>query len=564
MKKEENKSKVQSTKPVAQAEKKLQDKNPEIDAAKSVIQSDSKDVQTQKTKEDNKSKVQSIKPTVEVEKKEQEKKVEIVATKPAIQSESKDQIKKAELPKTSNVVESTKKEDNKSKVQSTKPVVEVEKKDEVKKPEIDGTKSVVESKEQIKKIDPTKINIFAQTQAKKEENKSKVIITKPLPTQMEEKDKKQELSEKKVAIPTQSEEEKNKTKLSEKKPIIQSESKEQKIKTEPPNTNNVSLSQMKKDDKKPELLNKNPVVPIQAKDQDKKSDTLKVKPFIQKEQEKPIPKKEHKIPEVISAPPKTNYAKFPEPVSIQKQKEEKIKVPNSAIYSFIKTEENKKQELPKTVEKKIEPAPKKVESQIKEDSAKKNAPKKLEFKKEEPPQNEGLRKTMTITTNKNNKLFTSLRDTLLRNMKQRDKQSESKKQSEPIPVMKSDLMNKMLAAMNAHFEESQAKSSEPHTVEVIECSGAPPPPPPPGFGAIPQAPSSESSINCDPSYIPPPPPPPPPAIFDPSKVPPKKPKPVSKKRLSLPVNASSGSSANSGPSLKEQLMRVSLKKIAKK
>ena len=145
-------------------------------------------------------------------------------------------------------------------------------------------------------------------------------------------------------------------------------------------------------------------------------------------------------------------------------------------------------------------------------------------------------------------------------MQDRDKPVENKVPSEPVKVMKSDDMKKMLDAMNKHFEEG-SESSEPTKLVVVEGSGpVPPPPPPPGVGIS----SSASSVNPDPLYIPPPPPPPPPPIFDPSKVPKKPKKPIPKKIPPKSSNQSSGGgSSSSRPSLKEQLMRVSLKKVGK-
>ena len=154
-------------------------------------------------------------------------------------------------------------------------------------------------------------------------------------------------------------------------------------------------------------------------------------------------------------------------------------------------------------------------------------------------------------------------------MKAREKpKTDSSTPSEPIKVIKSDLMKSMLAAMNKHFEENKDSSNEPP--QIIECSGGPgvpPPPPPPPMvgGIIPTVTKKEneettSSIPEPPKFgIPPPPPPPPVPIFDPSKVPKKPKKPVVKKQAPKPPE----SNVSSGPSLKEQLMKVALKKIGK-
>jgi hypothetical protein len=164
-------------------------------------------------------------------------------------------------------------------------------------------------------------------------------------------------------------------------------------------------------------------------------------------------------------------------------------------------------------------------------------------------------------------------------MKSREKpaETESSTLSEPIKVIKSDLMKNMLAAMNKHFEESSSPSND-EPVHVIECGGGPgvpPPPPPPPFVPGGNISTSNNKINNDnvikeettPSIpeppkigIPPPPPPPPPPVFDPNKVPKKPNKPLVKKKEKKEEN---NPNPNPRPSLKEQLMRVSLKKIGK-
>ena len=188
--------------------------------------------------------------------------------------------------------------------------------------------------------------------------------------------------------------------------------------------------------------------------------------------------------------------------------------------------------------KKYEPPPKKYEP----------PPKKHE---PEPPKNE--KKPEIEHINKNSEGFKSLRDALAKNMAHRDKPEESTKTSEPIKVIKSDAMKNMLAQMNAHFEESNNDSSKPEPLVVVEGGG----PPPPGEGG-PEVPS----------FIPPPPPPPPPPpAFDPTKIIKRPNKPPPKK---APQTTSQPQSSNKppsyvskGPSLKEQLMQVHLKKIGK-
>ena len=200
--------------------------------------------------------------------------------------------------------------------------------------------------------------------------------------------------------------------------------------------------------------------------------------------------------------------------------------------------------------KKYEPPPKKYEPPKKEDhSYNQEYHKKVELKTSELPKND---KKPEIE-HPSHEGFKSLRDALAKNMAQRDKPAESEKTSEPIKVIKSDAMKSMLEAMNAHFEESNNDSSKPEPLVVVEGGG----PPPPGEGG-PEVPS----------FIPPPPPPPPPPpAFDPTKVikrpnkpPPKKTTPAS----SQPQSSNKPPSYdNKGPSLKEQLMKVHLKKIGK-
>ena len=200
--------------------------------------------------------------------------------------------------------------------------------------------------------------------------------------------------------------------------------------------------------------------------------------------------------------------------------------------------------------KKYEPPPKKYEPPKKEEhSYNQEYHKKVESKTSELPKNE---KKPEIE-HKNNEGFKSLRDALAKNMAQRDKPSESTKTSEPIKVIKSDAMKSMLEAMNAHFEESNNDSSKPEPLVVVEGGG----PPPPGEGG--------SEV---PSFIPPPPPPPPPPpAFDPTKVIKRPNKPPPKKAPQTPSQPQSSNKPSSyvskGPSLKEQLMKVTLKKIGK-
>ena len=202
--------------------------------------------------------------------------------------------------------------------------------------------------------------------------------------------------------------------------------------------------------------------------------------------------------------------------------------------------------------KKYEPPPKKYEPPKKEDhSYNQEYHKKVEIKASELPKND--KKPEFEHTNKNSEGFKSLRDALAKNMAHRDKPSESEKTSEPIKVIKSDAMKNMLAAMNAHFEESNNDSSQPEPLTVIEGGG----PPLPGEGG----PETSSFVP------PPPPPPPPPPAFDPTKVIKRPNKPPPKKAPETPSQPQSGNKPSSyvskGPSLKEQLMKVHLKKVGK-
>ena len=167
-------------------------------------------------------------------------------------------------------------------------------------------------------------------------------------------------------------------------------------------------------------------------------------------------------------------------------------------------------------------------------------------KKSEPPK-------QSETSQNNKEGFSSLRNTLIKNMQTREKPSEEKKApSEPVKVIKSEAMKNMVEAMNKHYEES-SDTNEP--VKIIEGTGGPsipppPPPPPPVVGGEPP------KIG-----IPPPPPPPPPVPpFDPSKAPKKVKKPVVKKQPPPPPKTNNTSNA---PTMKEQLMKVSLKKVGK-
>ena len=254
----------------------------------------------------------------------------------------------------------------------------------------------------------------------------------------------------------------------------------------------------------------------------------------------PPPKKYEPPPKKYEPPPK-KYE--PEPPKKYEPPPKKYEPPPKKY----EPEPPKKYEPPP---KKYEPPPKKYEPQKKEEhSYNQEYHKKIESKTSELPKND---KKPEIE-HKNNEGFKSLRDALAKNMAQRDKPAESTKTSEPIKVIKSDAMKNMLEAMNAHFEESNNDSSKPEPLVVVEGGG----PPPPGEGG--------SEI---PSFIPPPPPPPPPPpAFDPTKVIKRPNKPPPKKAPQAPSQPQSSnkppSYASKGPSLKEQLMKVTLKKIGK-
>ena len=156
-------------------------------------------------------------------------------------------------------------------------------------------------------------------------------------------------------------------------------------------------------------------------------------------------------------------------------------------------------------------------------------------------------------------------------MKSREKPSgtEASTPTEPIKVIKSDLMKNMLAAMNKHFEESSSQSNdEPIIIQSGGGPGVPPPPPPPPFPSggsiIVQNIKKEEKESSSPEPpkigVPPPPPPPPMPVFDPNKAPKKQNKPAVKKQ----EKKIESKPAEHRPSLKEQLMRVWLKKIGKK
>ena len=135
-------------------------------------------------------------------------------------------------------------------------------------------------------------------------------------------------------------------------------------------------------------------------------------------------------------------------------------------------------------------------------------------------------------------------------MQTREKPEKKETPSEPIKVIKSAVMQNMVEAMNRHYEENTDTIDEP--VQVISGEGdpsiPPPPPPPSGIG------STDQPITTG---IPPPPPPPPPPSFDPSKIQKKPKKPVVKKKAPPPPPKPSG------PTMKELLMNVSLKKVGK-
>jgi len=330
-------------------------------------------------------------------------------------------------------------------------------------------------------------------------------------------------------------------------------------------------------------------------------------------------------PVITSPPPKVVYAPviFPEPHKIEPPKELKGKIPENASFKYadpippetkkkdehIKPEIKNKVEIPKKVEpiksqtkdiqkneppkppqKKFEqpkPQPPKIEPPkppIKIEPPKpqpqkieppkppqkieppKPQPKKIEQpkppqKKFEQPKPQPKPQPTKIEPPKQPKIeskngggFSNLRDTLIKNMQTRDKPVENKPPSEPIKVVQSDAMKNMVEAMNRRYEDNSNTTDEP--VQVIEGGGGPgvppppPPPPPPSFSG------GNNEINDVPKFgVPPPPPPPPPPVFDPSKV--KKPKkPIVKKPPPKP-----NTPASSGPSLKDQLAKVALKKV---
>jgi hypothetical protein len=226
----------------------------------------------------------------------------------------------------------------------------------------------------------------------------------------------------------------------------------------------------------------------------------------------------------VETKPKEVINKIPQNATVQKA--EKIPEKNKVQQEVKPKVEQPKKELPPK-QPKIE-QPKKLEPQ-------KIAPKKQEQPKQPP------------IPPKNARGFSSLRDKLIMNMQSREKPPENTTPSEPIKVMKSDAMKNMVEAMNRHYEESSDTQDEP--IQIITGGPSVPPPPPMTGGGI------------DPPKIgvPPPPPPPPPVVFDPSKVPKKPNKPVVKK----PPPPKQSSSTNSAPSMKEQLMKVALKKVGK-
>ena len=262
----------------------------------------------------------------------------------------------------------------------------------------------------------------------------------------------------------------------------------------------------------------------------------------------PPPKKYEPEPPKKYEPPPKKYE--PPPKKYEPEPPKKYEPPPKKYEPPPKKYEPPPKKYEPEPPKKFEPPPKKYEPPKKEDhSYNQEYHKKVELKTSELPKND---KKPEIE-HPSHEGFKSLRDALAKNMAQRDKPAESEKTSEPIKVIKSDAMKSMLEAMNAHFEESNNDSSKPEPLVVVEGGG----PPPPGEGG-PEVPS----------FIPPPPPPPPPPpAFDPTKVikrpnkpPPKKTTPAS----SQPQSSNKPPSyVNKGPSLKEQLMKVHLKKIGK-
>ena len=171
----------------------------------------------------------------------------------------------------------------------------------------------------------------------------------------------------------------------------------------------------------------------------------------------------------------------------------------------------------------------------------------------------------------NNNAFAMLRNTLINNMKSREKPEQTSTPSEPIILNKSDKMKNMIEEMNKRKMQAASTIDEP--IQVIVGSGGPgvppppPPPPPPPMGKTsikisqneaPKETIIESNLDDIPKIgVPPPPPPPPPPIFDPSKVIKKPKKPVVKKEPPKPAPSTS-----SGPSMKDELMKM-MKKMGK-
>ena len=308
------------------------------------------------------------------------------------------------------------------------------------------------------------------------------------------------------------------------------------------------------------------------------------KPTPVKKEEKPINKTEQIKPQIkiekakeakqtITSPPepKVEYmnAIFPETIKNnknEKPKEEIKKIPKKDVFekapkvSINKKEESSKHEIKPKIEqpKKSEPLKPKVNEIKPKENQKIEKPKIKEPKsfsknidiEKRQPKYEFLQKEPKIPTKKTEE-FSSLRNTLIKNMQTREKPEKKETPSEPIKVIKSAAMQNMVEAMNRHYEENTDTIDEP--VQVISGEGdpsiPPPPPPPPGIG------STDQPITTG---IPPPPPPPPPPTFAPSKIPKKPKKPVVKKKAPPPPPPKP-----SGPTMKELLMNVSLKKVGK-
>ena len=260
---------------------------------------------------------------------------------------------------------------------------------------------------------------------------------------------------------------------------------------------------------------------------------------------------------------------FPETIKNnknEKPKEEIKKIPKKDVFekapkvSINKKEESSKHEIKPKIEqpKKSEPLKPKIneikpkenqkveQSKIKEP---KSFSKNIDLEKKQPKK-DFTSKEPKIPPKKTEE-FSSLRNTLIKNMQTREKPEKKETPSEPIKVIKSAAMQNMVEAMNRHYEENTDTIDEP--VQVISGEGdpsiPPPPPPPPGIG------STDQPITTG---IPPPPPPPPPPSFDPSKIQKKPKKPVVKKKAPPPPPPKP-----SGPTMKELLMNVSLKKVGK-